>query len=105
MVTENSPWHGPEYVMTKLRKRSWAAGSRRHYVHLRYKPRNIPPGKWFGCTVRYMKHVDGPLYICNTAQPIAGGMSGSPVILDDGTAIGIVSLSSNPEGLAPEIAA
>jgi hypothetical protein len=52
-------------------------------------------GKWFGCTVGYIKHVDGPLYISNTQQPIADGMSGSPVISDDGAAIGIVALGSS----------
>jgi hypothetical protein len=49
-------------------------------------------GQWFGCTAEYLN--DGPLYICNTAQPIAGGMSGSPVVLNDGTAIGGVSLGT-----------
>jgi hypothetical protein len=39
-------------------------------------------GEWFGCTIEYIKHVDGPLWIANTAQPIASGMSGSPVISD-----------------------
>jgi len=56
-------------------------------------------GNWFGCTVQYLKENDGPLWICNTMQPIAGGMSGSPVISDNGTAIGVVTPSnvSEPE--------
>jgi hypothetical protein len=49
--------------------------------------------EWFGCTVKYMKQVDSALLICDTAQPIVGGMSGSPVISDEGAAIGIVALS------------
>ncbi len=60
--------------------------------------------EWFKCTVEYMKPIDGPLYICKTAEPIKGGMSGSPVISSEGAAIGIVALSSNPGGVAPEIA-
>jgi hypothetical protein len=55
-------------------------------------------GKWFHCIVEYINRIDGPLFICKTAQPIMGGMSGSPVISADGAAIGIVSLSSNAEG-------
>jgi hypothetical protein len=51
--------------------------------------------KWSRYTVEYMKLVDGPLWICNTAQPIVGGMSGSPVISDYGAAIGIVATSTS----------
>jgi hypothetical protein len=45
-----------------------------------------------------MKRVDGPLWISDTAQSIVGGMSGSPVISDEGEAIGIVCLGSNLPG-------
>jgi hypothetical protein len=51
-------------------------------------------GQWFGCAVQYLKHVDGPLWIFNTEQPIQGGMSGSPILSDDRAAIGIVNLGS-----------
>jgi len=56
-------------------------------------------GNWFGCTVQYLKDNDGSLWICKTAQPIIGGMSGSPVVSDDGAAIGVVALAnaSDPE--------
>jgi hypothetical protein len=54
--------------------------------------------KWFGCTVEYFKRVDGPLWISAPAQPIEGGMSGSPVISDDGAAIGIVCLGGSQNG-------
>ncbi len=50
--------------------------------------------KWFGCTVEYMKPVDGDLFITNAAQPIVRGMSGSPVLSNDGAAIGAVCIGS-----------
>jgi hypothetical protein len=59
-------------------------------------------GQWFSCFVKYINN--GSLWISKTAQPIMGGMSGSPVISSDGSAIGVVALSSNPRGLSPEIA-
>jgi hypothetical protein len=49
-------------------------------------------GKWFRCTLEYID--DGRLWITNTAQPIVGGMSGSPVISDRRAAIGIVALAN-----------
>jgi hypothetical protein len=52
-------------------------------------------GKWFGCAVDYMKFVDGPLYITHCAQPIAGGMSGSPIISAQGMAIGVVCVAND----------
>ena len=59
--------------------------------------------KWFRCSVRYMKYVDGPLWISGTSQPVVDGMSGSPIISDDGAAIGVVSLGSiSFEGAATE---
>ena len=47
-------------------------------------------GRWFSCTVTYRK--GGPLWIFNAAEDIVGGMSGSPIITDDGLAIGVVCL-------------
>ena len=52
-------------------------------------------GEWFPCTVGYVKHVDGWLLVSKTTQPIAGGMSGSPILSDDGKAIGVVSLGGS----------
>lgn len=43
--------------------------------------------KWFECTIR---HVGGPLWIEDASRAIAGGMSGSPVLSDNGSAVGIV---------------
>jgi hypothetical protein len=58
--------------------------------------------EWFKCTVEYMKQIDGPLWISNPAQPIVGGMSGSPIISDK--AIGIVSLGgTDPELGQPNV--
>ena len=45
-----------------------------------------------------MKQFDGPLYVSDAEQPIAPGMSSSPIISDDGAAIGIVCLGSNLKG-------
>jgi hypothetical protein len=56
-------------------------------------------GEWFRCTLQFIN--DGPVWISKTAQPIDGGMSGSPIVLDDGTAIGVVcsaDVSANPVG-------
>jgi trypsin-like peptidase len=49
--------------------------------------------QWFPCTVQH--YPNGMLNICDAARGIAGGMSGSPIIAEDGAAIGIVCLSSN----------
>jgi hypothetical protein len=43
---------------------------------------------WFECTVQHQK--SGPLWISKAAQGIVGGMSGSPILAEDGTAIGVV---------------
>ena len=51
-------------------------------------------GEWFQCAVEYQKHVDGPLWVTNPAQEIVGGMSGSPILSDDGKAIGAICLGS-----------
>src|SRR4029077_2562754 len=47
-------------------------------------------GDWFQC--RYTRN-EGPLWVSTTTQPIVGSMSGSPIILNDGKAIGIVTLA------------
>jgi len=51
-------------------------------------------GDWFKCTVSYLKRIEGPLWV-SPDQPIAGGMSGSPILSDDGKAIGVVCLGGN----------
>ena len=54
--------------------------------------------QWFPCRVRYFS--DGMLMIENAARGIMGGMSGSPIITEDGKAIGIVCIGNevHPEG-------
>jgi hypothetical protein len=48
--------------------------------------------QWFPCTVRHSPN--DMLWISDAAEGIAGGMSGSPIVAKDGTAIGIVCLGS-----------
>jgi hypothetical protein len=44
-------------------------------------------GRWFRCNTQ---HSGGPLWLLNAEENIAPGMSGSPIVADDGSAIGIV---------------
>jgi hypothetical protein len=50
-------------------------------------------GEWFECQVQWMQNGDGPLWVSKLAQPIEGGMFGSPIVSETGNAIGIVSAS------------
>jgi hypothetical protein len=50
-------------------------------------------GKWFECNVQCDKRFDGPIWVSNAAQPLIGGMSGSPICSDDGKAIGVACLA------------
>jgi hypothetical protein len=50
-------------------------------------------GCWWPVVAQYFNH--GPLVLSNTAEDIKGGMSGSPIVADDGSAIGLVSVSSD----------
>src|SRR5215469_13553364 len=43
--------------------------------------------RWFSCTVR---HFGGPLWITHAAEGIRSEMSGSPIVTEIGTAIGVV---------------
>jgi hypothetical protein len=61
-------------------------------------------GEWFECNAGYIKHVDSMLWISKLAQPIKEGMSGSPIISDDGKAIGVVCTSGTYRGPEGEIA-
>jgi hypothetical protein len=47
-------------------------------------------GQWFECKV---ERCGGGLLISNAAKEIVGGMSGSPIVPDDGSAIGVVCVS------------
>ena len=56
--------------------------------------------QWFPCMVRHAPN--GMLSIYDAANGIAGGMSGSPIIAENGTAIGIVCLGSGkPDDVLP----
>ena len=55
-------------------------------------------GEWFGCQVQWMKRIDGPLWVSKPAQPIEGGLSGSPIVSETGNAIGILAASVTENG-------
>jgi hypothetical protein len=63
-------------------------------------------GTWFSCR---LKSPGRSLWIEKAAQPIVGGMSGSPIILPDGGAVGMVCVSAEgeiyPAGPNPMLAA
>jgi hypothetical protein len=49
-------------------------------------------GAWFSCRVSYQ--AGRALWISEAAEPIRGGMAGSPIVSEDGTAIGVMSVSA-----------
>ena len=51
--------------------------------------------RWTRCTVR---HSGGSLWISDATDGIRAGMSGSPVLADDGSAIGVVCTSAGTSG-------
>ena len=57
--------------------------------------------RWFSCTVR--RDPNDMLWILDAGEGIVGGMSGSPIIAQDCTAIGIVSMGQDTETGAPHI--
>jgi hypothetical protein len=52
-------------------------------------------GQWFSCRV---KSSGRSLWISEAAEPIRGGMSGSPIVAPDGRAIGVVCVSGGVGG-------
>jgi hypothetical protein len=52
-------------------------------------------GVWLECKV---SHYGGGLFVSEASQGIEGGMSGSPILRDDGAVIGVVSSSSGQHG-------
>jgi hypothetical protein len=52
-------------------------------------------GVWFKCKV---SHHGGGLFVSEASQGIEGGMSGSPILRDDGAVIGVISTSSSQHG-------
>ena len=55
-------------------------------------------GRWFSCTIR---HYGGPLWITHAAERVLGGMSGSPIVAEAGTAIGVVCTITSPREGVP----
>jgi hypothetical protein len=55
-------------------------------------------GRWFSCTIR---HFGGPLWITHAAERVPGGMSGSPIVAEAGTAIGVVCATTSPREGGP----
>jgi hypothetical protein len=55
-------------------------------------------GRWFCCTIR---HFGGPLWITHAAERVHGGMSGSPIVAEAGTAIGVVCAVTSPREGGP----
>jgi hypothetical protein len=55
-------------------------------------------GRWFSCTIR---HFGGPLWITHAAERVHGGMSGSPIVAEAGTAIGVVCTTTLPRDGGP----
>ena len=52
-------------------------------------------GVWFPC--RVVRTPGARLWIEKATQPILGGMSGSPIILPDGSAVGVVCISGGDQ--------
>jgi hypothetical protein len=55
-------------------------------------------GRWFSCTIR---HFGGPLWITHAAERVLEGMSGSPIVAETGTAIGVVCTKTSPRDGGP----
>jgi hypothetical protein len=54
-------------------------------------------GQWFQCEVQ---HSDSPLWLFKAAEGIVGGMSGSPILSDEGAAIGVLTSSGGGVDMA-----
>jgi hypothetical protein len=56
-------------------------------------------GEWFGCKVQHI--LGGPLWVTDATKGIVGGMSGSPILAENGAAIGVVdsALAREPQSL------
>jgi hypothetical protein len=70
-------------------------GSQRNPVNFWVPARllSVDGHRWFSCTVR---HYGGPLWITLAAEVIRDVMSGSPIVTEIGTAIGVVCTAAAP---------
>jgi len=57
--------------------------------------------RWFQCQVYFVNN--GPLRVRNTAELPRPGMSGSPVVLDNGVAIGVFTEGGTDYGRGPRL--
>jgi hypothetical protein len=71
------------------------SGPLRHPVNFWVPARllSLDGRRWFSCTVR---HFGGPLWITHAAEGIRSEMSGSPIVTESGTAIGVVCTAAVP---------
>jgi hypothetical protein len=70
-------------------------GTLRHPVNFWVPARllSLDGRRWFSCTVR---HFGGPLWITHAAEGIRSEISGSPIVREIGTAIGVVCIAAAP---------
>ena len=54
--------------------------------------------RWFSCTLR---HYGGPLWVTHAAESLRSEMSGSPIVTEIGTAIGVVCTTAEPREGGP----
>jgi hypothetical protein len=52
-------------------------------------------GRWISCTVKHID--DGRLYIRDATEAIRGGMSGSPIMTLEGSAVGVICVAGGAE--------
>ena len=88
--------HADEYqALMKTATALSIGGSLRNPVNFWVPARllSLDGRSWFSCTVR---HFGGPLWITHAAEVIRDGMSGSPIVTEIGTAIGVVCTAAAP---------
>src|SRR5215469_4755711 len=95
----NAP-HADDYEALMATATALPIGDRvRHPVNFWIPARLLSlDGVWFSCTIR---HYGGPLWISHAAARVLGGMSGSPILAETGTAIGVVGTITSPREGGP----
>jgi Trypsin-like peptidase domain len=84
----------------RSRTRSMTVNGKRRPIKLKTPPGSANSearmlsldGDWFTCR---LTSNGGPLWFDQAAQPVISGMSGSPIVLPDGAAVGVVCVSEN----------
>jgi len=88
--------HADEYrTLTETATALLIGGSLRNPVNFWVPARllSLDGRRWFSCTAR---HFGGPLWITHAAEGIRSEMSGSPIVTEIGTAIGVVCTAAAP---------